>query len=188
MAWNTEVFEAVQALTGISAVDSLMMFLAEYLVVLIPLSLIYLWFQDREGKNDSSLVFAATLTGIATAYIFSIFYSHQNPSVTYNTIIAADPSENAFPSHHTTTVFSAAFALMIRKRKQLGYLMLVAAVVTGFARIYVGEHWPVDILGAVVASLSAVGVAYYGDRFTGLLDPVYSFSEKIEKEIESRFF
>lgn len=185
MAFNEEVFQLIQSFTGNPVLDELMLFVAEYLVLLIPLTLIYLWFQDRDGKTDSVLVFGATVTGILTAYALSFLYSHQNPSVTYETIIAADPTENAFPSQHTATVFSAAFGLLARKRKTLGYLMIVAAALTGFARVYIGEHWPIDILGSVVASTTGVIVAYYGEPTTDYLEPVFEFSEKVEEKIRA---
>lgn len=182
MVFDSGIFEVVQSLTGNSVVDQVMMFFAEYLVILVPLSLVYLWFQDRNGKVDSVLVFGATVVGILTAYAFSFLYSHQNPSVSYETIIAADSMENAFPSQHTATVFSAAFGFLIRKRKILGYLMVVAAVLTGFARVYVGEHWPMDILGSVVASSTGIVVAYYGEPFMEYLEPVFQVSEKVESK------
>lgn len=185
MAFDRGIFEAVQSLTGNPVLDQAMMFFAEYLVILIPLSLIYLWFQDRDGKVDSVLIFGATVTGIATAYAMSMLYSHQNPSVTYETIIAADSTENAFPSHHTATVFSAAFGLLARKRKTLGYLMVAAAVLTGFARVYVGEHWPMDILGSVVASTTGVIVAYYGEPVMNYLEPIFELSEKVEDKVRA---
>jgi len=177
---NTQIFEAVQSITGVSAVDNLMVYFAEYLVVLVPLSLVYIWFQGREAKEDSVLTFASAVTGILAAYLLGMFYTHQNPSVTYETIVAADPTENAFPSQHTATVFAASFGYLTRKRKKLGGLMVVAGLLTGFARVYIGEHWPVDVLGSILAGSAGIIVAYYGDRFVDMLDPVFSFSERIE--------
>lgn len=183
MVFDQGVFESVQSLTGNTVLDQVMMFFAEYLVILVPLSLVYLWFQDRNGKVDSVLVFGATVIGIITAYALSFLYSHQNPSVSYETIIAADPTENAFPSQHTATVFSAAFGLLTRSRKKLGYLMAGAAVLTGFARVYVGEHWPMDILGALVASTMGIVVAYYGEPVREYLESVFQFSENLEDKV-----
>lgn len=186
MALDTAVFEAVQSLTGFGAVDQAMLFFAEYLVVLVPLVLVYLWFQGREGKHDSILTFGGTVTGVVAAYALGLLYSHQNPSATYETLVAFKP-ENAFPSQHTAAVFSAAWPLIMRERKNLGYLMVAAAVLTGFARVYVGEHWPVDVLGAVVASATGVAVVYFGEDYADLLDPIYEFSEMVEEKLSSLF-
>lgn len=184
MPVDKAVFEAIQALTGTPVVDEAMLLLAEYLVVLVPLVLVYVWFQGREGKHDSVLTFGATVTGIVAAYAMGLLYSHQNPSAAYNTIVAAKP-ENAFPSQHTAAVFSAAWPLIVRERERLGYLMVVAALATGFARVYIGEHWPVDILGAAVASLAGLAVVKYGDEYVGLLEPVYELSETVEEKLKN---
>jgi undecaprenyl-diphosphatase len=62
--------------------------------------------------------------------------------------------------------------------------MLLAAALTGFSRVYIGEHWPVDVLGAVVAGAAALGIAYFS---WGVLEPVWNpvidMAEKIEEEI-----
>ncbi len=180
---NQAVFEFVQSLTGNSVLDQLMLYMAEYLVIFVPLTLAYLWFQGREGKQDSVLTFGSAVTGIIVAYLLGMIYSHQNPSVTYETIVAAKPSENAFPSQHTAVVFATAFGYLARKRKSLGFLMTVAALLTGFARIYIGEHWPIDVLGSVVAASAGTLVAYYGEEYIEILDPVFRFSEKIEERL-----
>ncbi|MFB6144064.1 MAG: phosphatase PAP2 family protein [Candidatus Nanohaloarchaea archaeon] len=184
MGLDTALFEAIQSLTGIAAVDQAMVFFAEYLVVLVPAVLVYLWFQGREGKHDSILAFDATVAGIVAAYALGMVYSHQNPSTMYNTIAAAKP-ENAFPSQHAAAMFSAAWPLFMRDRKNLGYLMLAAAILTGFSRIYIGEHWPVDILGSVAASVAGVAVVYFGEDYVELLDPVYELSERVEERLQS---
>ena len=183
MAIDRGLFEAIQSLTGVGVVDQAMMFFAEYLVVLIPLVLIYLWVQGREGKHDSILTFGATVTGVIVAYALGLLYSHQNPSVTYETLVSANPAENAFPSQHTAAVFAAAWPLFVRERKNLGYLMVAAAVLTGFARVYIGEHWPVDVLGAVIASVAGLAFVYLGEDHVELLDPVYKLSETIEEKL-----
>lgn len=187
MPIDSALFEAIQSLTGIGVIDQSMMFFAEYLVVLIPLTLVYLWFQQRRGKHDSILTFGATVTGVVVAYAMGLLYSHQNPSVTYETLVSANAAENAFPSQHTAAVFAAAWPLIARERKKLGYLMVAAAVITGFARIYIGEHWPVDVLGAVVASLAGLVVVYLGEDHVELLDPLYSLSERIEERLFGLF-
>lgn len=186
MSFDQTLFEAIQSLTGISALDSLMVFLAEYLVVLVPLTLVFLWLQDRKGKYDSSLTFTAAVTGIAVSYIMGLFYSHQNPSATYETIVAFEP-ENAFPSQHTAVMFSAVWPLVYRERKKLGALMAFAAITTGFARVYMGEHWPVDILGALVASFSGMVTVYLAEDRIGVFDPIFEFSETLEQKIFNLF-
>lgn len=186
MSYDKALFEAIQSLTGNNLIDQIMLFSAEYLVILVPLTLIYLWLKGRKGKEDSSIIFLATVTGIITSYLLSLLYSHQNPSVVYQEVLAqADPSENAFPSQHTATVFATAFAAFAKKRKNTGILLISAAILTGFSRVYIGEHWPVDILGSMIAASAGLIILSIQDGILEFAKPVFEFSEKIERRLKS---
>lgn len=53
---------------------------------------------------------------------------------------------HSFPSGHTVTAFSAGFAIaIILKNKVWGYVMITAAMVVGYSRIYVGQHFFEDV-------------------------------------------
>ncbi|MEU6235454.1 phosphatase PAP2 family protein [Kitasatospora sp. NPDC047058] len=61
----------------------------------------------------------------------------------------------SFPSNHTVIAFSAAAALWSADRR-LGRIAAVAAVLMGASRVWVGVHYPHDVLvGAVVGVLVA---------------------------------
>jgi len=69
-------------------------------------------------------------------------------------------SFNSFPSGHTTTVFAMMFALtLIVQKKQLGYLLLLAAALVGYSRIYLGQHFFEDVFyGSLVGVFSTTMV------------------------------
>ncbi|MFP4633619.1 MAG: undecaprenyl-diphosphatase [Candidatus Aenigmatarchaeota archaeon] len=159
MSLDKALFLVVLELTGNPVLDKLMFLFAETLVFLVPLSLLYLWFQGREEKEVSILTFSTAVVGLIVSYLIGFLYFHPNPSALYDTIVAP-ASENAFPSQHTTAILSPAFYLLWKKRKKLSTLLLVSGALTGFARIYVGEHFPLDILGAFLASLIGLGIVY----------------------------
>lgn len=187
MAWDQAGFQAIYSLTGNPILDQTMYFLAEFLILLIPLSLIYLWFQDRTGKEDAAFTGYSTVAGVLFTYFMGLFYAHENPSAVYDTVISYHP-ENSFPSQHTTSMFAAAFPLFYRERERIGWLIAAGGILTGFSRIYIGEHWPIDILGAVVAGAAGLGIAYFS---WDLLEPVWSrvidLSERVEKRLFKQF-
>ena len=70
--------------------------------------------------------------------------------------LVALPSSAAFPSGHTTTSFAGATMLAAFVPRAWPLLYLLAAAI-GFSRIYVGVHWPLDVLaGAVLGTLLAL--------------------------------
>ena len=62
------------------------------------------------------------------------------------------PTDHSFPSGHTATSFAAAFALS-RAVPQRAWLFYLLAAAIGFSRIYVGVHYPLDVLGGAVLGL-----------------------------------
>src|SRR5207248_11459565 len=70
---------------------------------------------------------------------------------------------NAFPSGHTATACALAFIIGMRRRRWAALVWALAAAVA-FSRIYLGLHWPTDVLGAAaIGVLSAWGVLRIAD-------------------------
>lgn len=146
--------------SGTPILNALMIFSAEYLVYLIPLALLYLWFGTEEGKSESVLVVSAIIASLAVSYAMSHLYSHPAPYMQgYETLITESP-ENSFPSQHTTVAFAFAWPFFSLNRKRIAIVALVLAALAGVSRVYVGVHYPIDIAGAVVASLVGFALIY----------------------------
>ena len=67
---------------------------------------------------------------------------------------------NSFPSGHTTAAFSLFFMLALTLKgpqRSWGVLFLLLAVLGGYSRIYLGQHFPEDVLAG---SLIGVLVTY----------------------------
>lgn len=69
----------------------------------------------------------------------------------------------SFPSGHTVTSFAMAFALLLALKgtrwSWVGWSTLVWASLVGYSRMYVGVHWPSDVLGGVVIGGLGAGLA-----------------------------
>ncbi|GAB4030579.1 phosphatase PAP2 family protein [Spirosoma gilvum] len=67
-------------------------------------------------------------------------------------------SYNSFPSGHTISAF-AMFSLMafLYVRKEVGWIFLFLAVLTGFSRVYLFQHFVEDVYaGSVIGTVSSV--------------------------------
>ncbi|MGD1847183.1 MAG: phosphatase PAP2 family protein [Salibacteraceae bacterium] len=67
-------------------------------------------------------------------------------------------ARNAFPSGHTTTAFSVFLVLAIFLNKpKAGVLLAVLAMLAGWSRIYLGQHFPEDVVaGASLGTLTTL--------------------------------
>lgn len=70
------------------------------------------------------------------------------------------PGDFSFPSGHTGSSFAAAWVLYRRLRGWKGVLALVLAGLIGLSRLYLGVHYPTDVLFGVV---SGIGCGYAAD-------------------------
>jgi membrane-associated phospholipid phosphatase len=73
-------------------------------------------------------------------------------------LLVAPTIDPAFPSDHAVMAGAVAAGLWLVSRR-LGVLATVAAVVMAAARVYVGAHWPGDVLAGLVlgAAVSLIG-------------------------------
>lgn len=64
--------------------------------------------------------------------------------------LIAAPSDFSFPSGHTGSSFAVAVVLLIMLPKRYGIPAMVLAVLIGLSRLYVGVHYPTDVLAAAL--------------------------------------
>lgn len=72
-------------------------------------------------------------------------------------------SSHTFPSGHTTTAFCAALFLgMVSKNKTTGYVTLMLALLVGCSRIYLLQHFLIDVAAGAVIGFSTTYMVWYG--------------------------
>lgn len=72
-------------------------------------------------------------------------------------ILIAKPSDYSFPSGHAMCSFAAAIVYFRHQPRRLGVPMLVLAILIAASRLYIGVHYPSDvIIGAFLGTIIAV--------------------------------
>jgi len=185
-AIDTQLFLFIQQFTGNKIIDFFFLAAAETLVLLVPAVLIYLWFESPESRNNSVFTFAATISGIAFSYILGLLYFHHQPFYLYNTVIAGGDLENAFASQHTAAMFSVFWSFVYLKRRRLMELFGIAGALTGLGRIFVGLHYPLDVLGGIFSGLIGVFIAVMIFRFAETeIEKMVEVSYQLEDRLRS---
>lgn len=107
----------------------------------------------------------AAVFAYATNYLISLVYFRVRPFAALmdvHQLIVKEATEKSFPSDHAALAFAIAIAVLLAHRKW-GVAMLVMAVLVAFGRVFVGVHYPTDILvGALVGAFWAIVVDRYG--------------------------
>ncbi|HKC77285.1 MAG TPA: phosphatase PAP2 family protein [Gaiellaceae bacterium] len=122
-----------------------------------------LWFLSRPGgdrkwKLACGSGFAAAALSYAVAFVIHHAYDRPRPYVTHHISHPwSNTTDASFPSDHTTVSFAIAFAVLAFD-VAAGWIFLVIAAIIGIGRLFIGAHYPSDILVGIVVGLLAAGV------------------------------
>ncbi|GHB33909.1 phosphatase PAP2 family protein [Streptomyces xanthochromogenes] len=148
-----------------------------YGVALFAVFMLAGWWIAR--RKDASVMAAALSAPIAVVLAYVVndavksVFTEPRPcrALPHDFLIEKCPPVNdyAFPSNHTTVAAAAAVALFLVDRR-LGAIAALAAVLMGASRVYVGAHYPHDVLVALVAGgVVACAVTWSARRYAAPL-------------------
>lgn len=158
---NVTLFFTIFNLHGHSQIlDQLIIFAAEPLIYLIMLlSLVLIFKGGIKEKKAFLLAFLGIIIAILLIKFIHLFFFEPRPWVTFNLAPLADHSPDAsFPSRHATIIAVIAFTYIYFKSKW-SILFLPVMLLIGFSRVFVGVHYPLDILGGFITAIVALTVA-----------------------------
>ncbi len=121
--------------------------------VAIPLILIILWmilFNGKRGKIAAVLlILAVVLTDIIAAQLIKPWIGRIRPShamLDEINLLVSKGGKYSFVSNHAANTMSAA-TIIGYFYKKWKYMTVGISLIVGFSRIYVGVHYPFDVLG-----------------------------------------
>ncbi|MFF0473164.1 phosphatase PAP2 family protein [Streptomyces sp. NPDC004284] len=145
-----------------------------YGLALFAVLMLAAWWRARgRGPERAARALAVPLITVAAFAVSSLLKSAVREARPCQSLHVAvleacpAPGDWSFPSNHATLAAAAAFALLFVSRR-LGAVALVAAALMAASRVWVGAHYPHDVLagfllGAAVAVLAAWAVHRYQD-------------------------
>ncbi|MBX4190062.1 phosphatase PAP2 family protein [Candidatus Parcubacteria bacterium] len=161
---NEVIFRAINNLAGShNILDQLMIFFSDRLGYLLVIILGLLALRNFKKYADMAVVAlgSAIVARFGVTGIIRMFYDHPRPYLVLSNVHLADfrELEPSFPSGHASFYFALAIAVYLYN-KTLGYWFLAAAILMGIARIYIGVHWPFDILAGAAVGFVVALLAY----------------------------
>jgi membrane-associated phospholipid phosphatase len=126
------------------------------------------WFLARERSEAVTLIAIAAVS-VAFAdgsgnFLKHIFGRERPCAALEHVHLLAGCGGFSFPSNHAANAFAFAMSFWLLRRNTAGVLCIVIASLVGLSRVYVGVHYPSDVLaGALVGSAAAYGtIRLYG--------------------------
>jgi len=158
------IFQQINNLAGRwTCLDALAIFFAKYLVYLL-IVLAFLFFLKRWKIVFQSLL-AAFLAKFVVVDLIKFFWDRPRPFVENNINQILEYTGASFPSGHAALSFALSFVIY-NYNKKAGILFFVASFLISISRVFVGIHWPTDIMaGALVGVFSGWLVLKIFKRF-----------------------
>ncbi|KNE23566.1 MULTISPECIES: phosphatase PAP2 family protein [Achromobacter] len=142
--------------------------LANRLILLVPGALVAMWLWGGQAQRSLAL---KVLTSIGAAlfisYLCGALWPQPRPFVLgLGHAFFPHKATSSFPSNHTIIIATFAFALIFDRRwVGWGWTALLAAIVVGTSRVYLGVHFPLDIAGGLIlAPVAAAATAAVWNR------------------------
>ncbi len=134
-------------------------FLACHAIIIVPLLLarLWLWGPCSQLRLQREAVIKTTIAvcfAMFSATAISLFLPQKRPFVVgIGYFFLTHAPDNSFPSHHSTVMFTCTLAFLFWYRIWCGGLLMILALGISWSRVYLGVHWPLDIVGAFLLSV-----------------------------------
>jgi undecaprenyl-diphosphatase len=158
----TVALELHRLATSDSRLATLVVFIANYGIFVLPLALLIYWFRaDMPGDRCRDAILVGVVTA-GVAFVLGLVLertlSRPRPFVELGfQPLFPHAADSSFPSDHTLVGVALVGPLLGPARK-LGFVLVVWALIVGFARAAAGVHYPSDILGSAVLALGLDGL------------------------------
>jgi len=113
-------------------------------------------FGNEKMAEAGTLAMAAVIESGAVTYTLKQVVGRPRP--------LSESEKNSFPSGHTTLAFTMA-TVAGHEYPKLRIPLYVAAAATAFARVYLGRHYPSDVIvGALIGTLAGVHITHCREK------------------------
>ncbi|KRK64158.1 hypothetical protein FC72_GL000603 [Companilactobacillus tucceti DSM 20183] len=190
---DISIFRTINNLAAIKALDPIGVFFAKYSIYVLAIFLVFKWVQKRNDDQYRVNLLISILTAVSSELagklIAGKLYYHTQPFTVLNEVHQLIPKDvgNSYPSDHTIIFFSFMIILFLGTKTWSRYNYLLVAILVSLSRIFVGVHYPSDVLTGMLIS-TLIGIIWYQllakDEFIHGLVEKYN---QIEDKLLNRF-
>ncbi|RNB61155.1 undecaprenyl-diphosphatase [Brevibacillus gelatini] len=159
--------------------------IAEYTVYALAVCVLLYW-MTRSYQNRVMVVCAMATFALAEGLgkIAGTLHYNQQPFAELANVnqLVQKAVDNSFPSDHTILFFSFCMSFWLFKRKA-GILWMLLAVCVGLSRIWVGVHYPADVIAGALISIGSAAIVFLVVPQLSVVHSLLSLYEKAERAV-----
>ncbi len=150
-----------------------------WVAVIVFLSIFAGW----KGRKIALIIIISFLIIIPLNTFFKNFFERPRPTTGSQEIHVSQETDFSYPSGHASIVTAGALTMLIlfRKEKELILSIVLAfeAALVCISRIYVGDHYLLDVIGG---ALLGAGISLVSISFSRYLDPIMTKIRNLQKK------
>lgn len=188
MNMNMEFFRLINNLANKSSVlDKIMIFFSKdityiFMAIVAIVFILGITKKNCDYRKVAVNTFIIAVINLTISFIIGGVYYVDRPFV-HNKVnlLYIHAKNSSLPSDHAIGTMSIALGLR-KYNKLLSLILTVFSIIVGFSRVYVGHHYPLDIIGAYIIVFAT---NYIYDL--KLRNKVESLYEAVEKKLVEKF-
>ncbi|MCL6601088.1 MAG: undecaprenyl-diphosphatase [Alicyclobacillus macrosporangiidus] len=158
-------------------VDAVMKFVAKDALEIYAVLFIAAWFALPRVEEDKRHALVVSFCSGVMALLINLVIAHiwfrprpftVLPKGTFTQLIPHAP-DASFPSDHASGAYAFASGVWGRGARWVSVVFTLVAVLTMIARVYVGVHWPTDVLASLVVGVLAGRIMWRLERYVAIL-------------------
>ena len=162
MSWNTDWFLLLNAPAAPGAAPLLIArLLAGLPPVLAPALLVWLWVRrpDHRRAGLLAVLLGALFGQLANLALGALWFEPRPFMAGLGHTLLDHAADNGFPSDHATLMFALGSGLALTgAARGAGLAVCLLGLSVGWARVYLGVHFPIDVLAGIPIGFAA-GIA-----------------------------
>ncbi len=165
---DTALFMVINSTLSSSVLDVIMPFITDKSHLLAPAVILLILVVYRHKKAEIRLTVLLIITIISSDFMASLLkdvFMRVRPChvIEGARVLTGCGGSYSFPSGHATNIFAALVLLSLRYRKYTPFFLLGASLVA-YSRVYVGVHYPLDVIGGAIIGAIIATAWHFADK------------------------
>lgn len=181
--WDHSVFAKINNPDG-NMMNKLMVGLSKFGREFVWIAVVAILFVlgKKDGRKTAVLLTLAFLILMPLGTILKSEIDRPRPVTSDDNLLIKNETDPSFPSGHATIVSAGAAVLLLRfnRGRQIAFsaILAIEAILVSYSRVYVGNHYPLDVVGGILLGTGIACAVIASERYMG---PIFSRLDSIRR-------